>query len=513
MNCHPERSEGSGVRRKLQIPRVALLAVFSLLPIAARPAHAQTETVLYSFTGGSDGRYPEGRLTSDGSGNFYGATTGGGLGSGTVFELSPNGGGGWSETVLHSFTGGLDGGTPYYSYVIFDSAGNLYGTASQGGAYGDGVVFQLSPAGTNWTETVLYNFESQSGGGHPQNGLIFDSSGNLYGMNSAGVFELSPSDGEWTEQVIYETETGSYAGLAISAGKIFGVGMETIFELSPNGDGGWTPTVIHTFTGYPTDGLTAESAPVPDNKGNLYGTTLAGGAYGKAHGGYGTVYKLSPGEEGWTEEILHSFKGEPTDGSGPWDAVSFDTVGNIYGTTILGGTSRVGTVFELAAPIGTGSYQEKVLWNFNISDGDGPYGGLILDDVNNLYGTTIAGDPRQGAGCGGYGCGIVFEVAGVFEASSTTLASSPNPSTDGEAVTFSAIVTSNAGPPPDGEIVSFMNGKTLLGTGALSGGSASFTTSALKVGKTAVTAAYGGDSKLLGSKSAPVKQVVNKAGK
>ncbi len=239
--------------------RALTLAVLSaLLLIAAYPAQAQ-ETVLYNFTGGlggappGDGAYPQSSLTSDGADNFYGTTGGGGaFGSGTVFELSPNGSGGWNETVIYSFCSApncADGASPAYSYVIFDSVGNLYGTTSGGGSNGQGVVFELSPVGTSWTETVLHSFTGWAGGGQPVNGLIFDRAGNLYGTTYWGgdddaavaegtcnpqcgtVFELSPSGDGWTEQVIYAVAS-SDAGLTMdSAGNIFGVSTSTVFEL------------------------------------------------------------------------------------------------------------------------------------------------------------------------------------------------------------------------------------------------------------------------------------------
>lgn len=486
------------------------LAVLSaLLLIAARPVQSQTETVLYNFTGGNDGGDSNAKLTSDGAGNFYGTTLQGGPSdSGTVFELSPNGSGGWNEIVLYSFCsdplGCRDGGNPS-GPLIFDSEGNLYGTASAGGADGGGVVFELSPVGTSWTYTVLYSFYySGDSGIGPEAGLVIDAAGNLYGTTSwdwggtgGAVFELSPSGGGWTEQAIYGY--GGRAGLAVNAaGNIFGVTDSTVFELSPNGNGGWNSTVIHTFAGYPNDGSDAYGTPVLDQAGNLYGTTLSGGAYGA-----GTVYKLSPGKNGkWTERILHSFKGGK-DGSGPWAGIVFDAAGNIYGTTAGGGTYGAGTVFELVAQVGKSSYREMVLWSFNGTDGDQPYGSLILDSAGNLYGTTFEGGPG-----GYYDFGVVFELTGVRAAAATTLTSSPNPSMYGQAVTFTAVVTSFFGAPPDGETVKFKEGTTLLGTGTLSGGTASFTTSTLPVGTNAIKAVYGGDLHFLGSTSKVVNQVV-----
>jgi uncharacterized repeat protein (TIGR03803 family) len=133
MNCQPERSEGSAVPLKMHL---ASLLLFALPLIAACPALAETETVLHYFTANPDGYEPLCGLTSDGKGNFYGTTYQGGLGYGTVYELSPNGSGGWNEAVLYSFTGGSDGADPYYSGVTLDSLGNIFGTTYSGGVNG-----------------------------------------------------------------------------------------------------------------------------------------------------------------------------------------------------------------------------------------------------------------------------------------------------------------------------------------------------------------------------------------
>lgn len=420
-----------GKHRVTAIRGQILLAVLSLLlsMIAVRTAQAQTEPVLYNFGAQvGDGSVPSSRLTSDGAGNFYGTTRGQGWGGsgGTVFELSPNGSGGWNETVLYVFCSApncADGANPY-SGVIFDHAGNLYGTAYDGGAPGCytglscGVVFELSPAeGGSWTESVLYTFPNdETNGFWPVGDLIMDAAGNLYGTTSAGgtglsngtVFELSPSGGSWTYQVLYSppstTGYGTYAGLTMdSAGNLFGASWTTVFEVSPDGKGNWNPKVIHTFTVTPKDGYQAYGTLALDKAGNLYGTTYSGGSKND-----GTVYKLSPVTKGkkkgtWTEKILYSFKGAKKDGASPVAGVVLDAAGDIYGTTNLGGKySGYGTVFELVAPVGNGSYKERVLWNFNGSDGAAPSGGLILDSAGNLYGTTAKG--------GTNGDGVVFEV-------------------------------------------------------------------------------------------------------
>jgi len=388
---------------------LTLAMLSALLLIAARPTLAQTETVLHSFGKRiGDGVSPESRLTPDGKGNFYGTTPFGGSSVyGTIFELSPNRRGGWNETVIYRFTGGVDGAEPDLSHVIFDNAGNLYGTTFFGGAYGLGVVFELSPVGANWTETVLHSFGGYAGdGAKPVNGLIMDSAGNLYGTTAFGgsggtgtVFELSPSGGGWTEQVIDNVESTS-AGLTMdAAGNIFGTSISTVFELAPNGSGGWNPTVLHTFAGARSKHyIYANGTPVFDKAGNLYGTTYEGGNKNN-----GTVYRLSPAGNGqWTFSTLHSFQGYPFDGGNPDAGVVLDAAGNIYGTTCLGGKYGPGTVFELVSPVGKDGYKEKVLWNFNGKDGYLPMDSPMLDSAGNLYGTTIYG--------GSADAGVAFKV-------------------------------------------------------------------------------------------------------
>ena len=408
---------GSTKQRNAARAALSLAVLSALLLIAASPAQAQaSETVLQNFDG-KDGSGPNSRLTSDGAGNFYGTTPGGGsAGDGTVYEVSPNDGG-WNETPIYSFGPQPAGGyTPDFSPVIFDHSGNLYGTAYGGGANFYGVVFELSPPGSNWTETVLYNFCPEGypcnvTGAYPIGGLIMDSKGNFYGTTSAGgangigtVFELSPSGGNWTEQVIYSIGKSDRAadGLVMDAsGNIFGITNSTVFELTPSGNG-WDATLIHNFKGSPKDGIGGEFCTlVLDQAGNLYGTTTSGGKDNA-----GTVYKLTPVVSGkkkgtYTEKVLYSFKTNGKDGVGPSAGIVFDGAGNIYGTTIGGGKYSAGTVYKLT-PTGTGGYKEKILWSFNITDGNQPESSLILDSLGNLYGTTYAG--------GANGVGTAFEV-------------------------------------------------------------------------------------------------------
>ncbi len=398
-----------------------MLAVLSIQLLIAAPAQAQTETVLYTFQDSPDGSASQSSLTFHG-GSFYGTTSNGGpYGYGTVFKLSPNGNGGWDETVLYSFTGRADGAFPERSNVIFDSLGNLYGTTGFGGdltcGMGCGVVFELSRGESGWTETVLHSFANGADGALPVGGLIMDPAGNLYGNTCCGnvggtVFELSRSGDVWTEQVIYSGFAGGVSGLTMDpAGNIFGTGASTVFELSPNGNSGWNPAVIYTF---PRDrGLGTLAL---DPLGNLYGTTAPAN-------GPGTVSELSLGKTGtWKKKNLHVFKGvKAGDGNKPLAGIVLDADGNLYGSTLYGGIYDQdirlgeGTVFELLAPTGGhGSYTEKILWSFDETDGALPAGGLILDSAGNLYGTTSQG------GVGGI-TGVVFEVTPTSCASPTTI--------------------------------------------------------------------------------------------
>jgi uncharacterized repeat protein (TIGR03803 family) len=395
------------------------LAVLSTLLLSrAHPAQAQTETILHRFTGGSGGAEAMGQLTPDGAGNFYGTTNIGGLGYGTVFKLSPDGSGGWTETVLHSFTDYLDGGYPFFTTLIFDSQGNLYGTTTGGGPNGHGVVFELSPVGTEWEETVLYSTgqDGSAGCADPWGGVIEDANGNFYGMcllsgfpQTEAIFELSQANGVWTQNVIYNydspADNNGAGGLTMDAtGNIFAMlsaayDAPSLVELSPNGSGGWTPTVIRIFG----PDIFPESVPVLDGAGNVYGTTGSGGKFNR-----GTVYQSSPGDNGeWTEKILYSF-GSSNDGFGPFGGIIFDASGNIYGTTSAGGASNSGSVFKLTRDV-QGIYQQKVLWIFDVTDGAQPLSSLTLDNAGNLYGTTPTGG---GGKCNAPEiCGVAFEVS------------------------------------------------------------------------------------------------------
>ena len=236
------------------------------------------------------------------------------MGWGTVFKLTPSNGG-WAESVLYSFTGGSDGASPY-SDVILDQAGNLYGTTWQGGvsgcAFGTGcgTVYQLTPSGSGWKENTLYSFQSATDGGNPPAGLIFDPSGNLYGATwtdgpggGGTVFELSPADGSWTFTSLYALNgTGGPAGSLVmdGAGSLYGTtdsdgahGVGSVFKLTPS-NGGWIYTSLYDFTGG-SDGYFPLCRVVFDTSGNLYGTTYAGGNNNDCGGyGCGVVWEITP---------------------------------------------------------------------------------------------------------------------------------------------------------------------------------------------------------------------------
>jgi uncharacterized repeat protein (TIGR03803 family) len=323
---------------------------------------AGTETVLYRFAGGSDGEHPGANLLFDSTGNLYGTTQSGGqFNVGTIFKYSASG----QESVLYTFTGGADGGTPK-CHLIRDGQGNLYGTAESGGASGNGVVFKLDASGN---ETVLYSFKGGLDGAIPQAGLVPDSKSNLYGVTTTG--------GD------------------VSCNAPYGCG--TIFRLSLGGK----EIVIHRFTGTNGDGAFPVGDLILDQQGTLYGTTESGGdpsCFGG--GGCGTVFEVSKSGH---LLIIYRFKPSGGDGQFPEASLIRDAVGNLYGTTYQGGSTGFGTAFKVS---NTG--RETVLHSFDyLTDGAQPISSLVRDGSGNLYGTTLI---DGGTGCGGLGCGTVFTI-------------------------------------------------------------------------------------------------------
>jgi uncharacterized repeat protein (TIGR03803 family) len=337
---------------------------------------------------------------------------------GAVFKLTPNNDGSWKGKVLHSFNG-TDGFYPRAG-LAFDSAGNLYGTTSSF----TGTVFKLTPNGDgSWKEKVLHLFKGPDGL-FPDAGLIVDSVGNLYGTTSAGgvsacengcglVFELTPKgDGTWKEKVLHLFNHEGKDGFQPEAGLIFdpagnlygttvGGGPNNagiVFELSPNGSGGWKEKVLHSFDPNHGDGYQPYAALTFDSAGNLYGTTAIGGTHG-----FGTVFKLVPtGSGSWKESVLHSFDLNGKGGSSPNAGLIFDSVGSLYGTTAGGGTHGFGTVFRLTPSV-NGGWKETVMHSFAGDPGAVPLSGLIFDGHGSLYGTTFGDQATT--------FGSVFEIS------------------------------------------------------------------------------------------------------
>jgi uncharacterized repeat protein (TIGR03803 family) len=281
--------------------------------------------------------------------------------------------------VLHSFDN-ADGATPYAG-LIRDGAGNLYGTTSNGGANNAGVVFKVSPTGT---ETILYSFSGGADGENPYAGLVRDAAGNLYG-------------------------TTAFGGAQCQEGGLVPGTCGVVFELSPEG----AETVLHAFAGHPTDGAAPNGDLIRVAGGNLYGTTANGGAFSPCSQGFfracGTVFKLGPTG---TESVLYNFTGGP-DGGNPLAGLIQDAAGNLYGTTVAGGVGSklcaggCGTVFKVA-PSGT----ETVLYSFTGgADGGQPTAGLISEAAGNLYGTTYGGGRSGACFAGGGSCGVVFKLS------------------------------------------------------------------------------------------------------
>jgi uncharacterized repeat protein (TIGR03803 family) len=416
-----------------------MVSATGFLLLIAGMAGAQTMQVLHSFSG-TDGSHPYG-LISDAAGNFYGvALTGGGAQNccGTVFELSPSGTG-YKTTVLHRFAGGRDGSNPIGN-LLLDAEGNLFGITAQGGVTAKscentcGTVFELSPKiGGGWTYAQIYRFlgVGAGDGAEPYAGLIEDASGNLYGTTRIGgklvapkycgatgcgtVFELSPGAGTWTETVLYkfagdldgnypespvafdangnlDGATSQGGGGPCSTGP-YGLGCGTIFQMVPS-SGTWTENVLYRFQG--SDGNIPFDALIFDAAGNLYGAANLGGANGD-----GSIFQLTQGSGGtWTETTLFSYSSNE-DGADPGGGVTMDSSGNIYGTSFEAGAHDAGTVIELT-PASGGGYTSSLIFSFSGRGGSGPDGNLLLDASGNIYGTVGYG--------GAKGDGLVFKI-------------------------------------------------------------------------------------------------------
>lgn len=468
----PHRRPVRGIHDWLSRTALALTIMFFSAILASRPAYAQTyaESVLYRFTG-VDGNNPFTGLVIDAQGNLYGTTYGGGASNfGTVFKVDTTG----KESVLYSFTGGTDGAFPLAGLII-DAQDNLYGTAYMGGIavggenpyFGQGVVFKVDPTGK---ETVLYSFAGVGAGdgGFPLGVLVMDAQGNLYGTTSQGgvttcaaeegsqscgtvfkldtngnetllhVFTGSGGDGALPQGALAMDSQGNLYGTTLGAGQpayeycTFGCG--TVFKVTATAN----ETVVHSFGGEATaDGALPTGGLVIDAQGNLYGTTSQGGPLSDLN--HGTVFKV---DSNGNETVLYNFSAGELDGYYPQASVVMDTQGNLYGTTFKGGNfgcpeatnlfPGCGVVFKVDT-----NGNQTVLYSFSGSesgpDGSEPQGGVVRDAQGNLYGTTaFGGDVGCAAAYPGgsnfnyVGCGTVFKLTLIpFSVGATAVTVSP----------------------------------------------------------------------------------------
>jgi len=308
--------------------------------------------------------WPRARVVFGPDGHLYGTTSESGpYNCGKVFKLTPQVGPCkdlrcfWTVNDLHDFGSGTDGAGPTYGDITWDQQGNIYNTTEGGGVYGYGAVYELTPSGNGYTESVIHSFSEDPDGATPENGLVLDNKGNLFGTTVQGgvndqglIFELSYAKGVgWTEKALYSFQNAS--------------------------DGEW-----------PNGGLMFDSS-----SGNLYGTTYDGGS-----GSGGTVFELSPSGDTWTFQLLYSISGP--NGCGPAATVSMDGAGNLYGTTICGGINGMGSVFKLSNTQNGWVYTS--LYDFTGgTDGYSPFSNVAIGTDGTLYGTTaFGGDPESNGG-------------------------------------------------------------------------------------------------------------------
>ena len=385
---------------------IYILLVFALMLVTARNADGTTQKVLYSFTGGVDGGDPYAGVILDSAGNLYGVTEHGGLyGRGTVFKLAPSQNG-WTETVLYNFTGGTDGAEPIGG-LTWSEYGELYGTASAGGdpASGCGTVFNL----WNTSLTVVHTFKGSGDGCSPGAVLYYISGGGIWGTTVYGgsrgygaafvidsdgnyaVDSFSGSNGQNPWGGINQWGYGvTFEGGRTTHGKLYQVIWPSSFKIIRGF--GTTSTVGY----HPMGELLAVTI---NGVRTMYGVTYSGAA-----GGGGAVYRMTedPVKQHWATKVLHAFSGP--DGEGPGSGVIRDAAGNIYGTTMYGGADPgfAGTVFKLSPGL-KNKWVHTVLYNFSGgNDGGVVTSGVVMDAAGNLYGTTSEG--------GLYGQGVVYQI-------------------------------------------------------------------------------------------------------
>jgi uncharacterized repeat protein (TIGR03803 family) len=382
------------------------VAALVLLASLSQPAPAQTYTVIHNFTGkGADGASPYGGPILDQAGNLLGTTyLGGTFGSGTVYKLSRSGSS-WAAATLHNFAGYQDGAGPAFgSLAMYHSA--VFGTTEGGVPFG--TVFRVSLCKSGCQETIVHRFFMGKDGAQPIGGVVVDAAGNLYGTTSefgangfGTAFQIAPNG---VETVIYTFVGGTdvanpAAGVTLdAAGNLYGTcsfcgafGTGAVYKLSPSASG-WTETILYNFLGeddgaYPVGGL------VFDKAGNLYGGTFASGANGG-----GTVYQLSPSGGSWNFTTLYSFRGSF---GGPYNKLTFDASGSLYGIANADGANGLGSVFKLTPSNGAWTFTD--LHDFaGGSDGSLPYGSVAVDAHGNVFGTAaVGGSDNQG---------LVFEI-------------------------------------------------------------------------------------------------------
>ena len=407
--------------------QTALFVSGLFIALAATTLAGAQDQILYNFGSvSSDVTLPYGNLVFDQSGNLYGVAAGGGSGAGGIFELSPTSSGSWTEQIIYKASKTTDG-LGLNGALTIDASGNLYATTFSGGSStcGCGQVFELSPTSSGWTKTVLFEFANGYNGGFPASGVILDAAGNLYGTTTSGgisnlgvVFELFQSSKGWRVRILYAFSTALQGdaprgGLLLdSAGRLYGTttqggngtcenGCGTVYQLTPPTTGtAWAYRRIFSFNG--TDGiLPSTDSLVMDAAGNLYGTTVDGGSLSN-----GIVYELSPLSSGvWRETVLHAFTGG-TDGGSPEAGLTFDASGNLWGITTYSLDAKGdGTVFELTPGTG-GQWDFSTVYSFlgYPNDGQNPLGRVIFDSAGNLYGTTQKGGTQKK--------GVVYELPG-----------------------------------------------------------------------------------------------------
>jgi uncharacterized repeat protein (TIGR03803 family) len=410
---------------------VFLLGAFALTV----PATAQTESTIYSFTQ-HESFWPEGGLVEDASGNLYGTTVGGGsYGTGTVYQLSPpvKGSTTWTKKVLYNFQPwGITGYTPS-SELAIDSKGDLYGVTWTGGEgrCHCGVLYELVPPATvggAWTHLVLHAFTNTNNDGRLPNAPVVLSSSTIYGVTQQGglhdsgiVYQFVPGKSGGTYSVLYSFGANNDASwpngpvLLDSTGSLYGVtslggafNAGAVFKLSPpQSTGAWTESILFSFGGgSQSSGITPVGNLLFDSLGNLYGVTEVGGA-----SQLGVAYELSPASGSssstWTENVLFNFS-KPA-GSTPLAGLTWNpSNGSLYGTASAGASHTHGAVFQLTPPASGGLWTETLLQQFTFANNGGLPSGRVLRDATTgyLYGTTYNGGA---SGCDG-DCGVDYQI-------------------------------------------------------------------------------------------------------